>query len=284
MAAHRCLRPTTQSARRLRYIVLARNRSSPHIPDIHMAKQRHLPHAPITEALIDIQVLPRDGLEFSGLQEAIGTAEFGYYVKSPITEGTFGFMLSADGRQPQATAESAPIGLRLHSHDEKYVAQCRVSGFTLSRLPPYEDWKELTTEAKRLWATYTKGLSPQKVTRVATRFINNLQLPMDSGASYQKYLNKFVDVPNETPQAVASFLQSFQLVDVEIDARVNLTLALDNTPPGERVPVILDIDAFKVANFDPPSQNIWDTLENLRQLKNQCFFGTITEATAELYA
>jgi uncharacterized protein (TIGR04255 family) len=248
-----------------------------------MAKQRHLPGAPITEALIDIQVAPRDGLTFTELQNAISAPEFGYYVKNPISEGTFGFMLTSDGTQPQTTAQAAQIGLRLHSQDEKYVLQCRLSGFTLSRLPPYEEWPNLIQEAKRLWAVYTERLLPKRVTRVATRFTNNLQLPMESGASYQKYLHKLVDVPDEAPQAVASFLQRFYLVDVECDASVILTLALDNTPPGAHAPVILDIDAFRVTDLELSSPDLWDILEKLRELKNRCFFGTITEATAELY-
>ena len=248
-----------------------------------MATQRHLPHAPITEALIDIQVAPSDGLTFKGLQDSISRSEFGYYVKNPISEGTFGFMLTSDGTQPQTTAQAAQIGLRLHSHDEKYVAQCRLSGFTLSRLQPYEEWPNLVQEAKRLWSVYTDRLLPKRVTRVATRFINNLQLPMDQGESYQKYLHKLVDVPDETPQAVASFLQRFHLVDVESDSSVILTLALENAPPGARTPVILDIDAFRVTDLELPNQGFWDILDELRVLKNRAFFGTITEATARLY-
>jgi len=214
------------------------------------------------------------------LQKSLSALDFGYYVKNPISEGTFGFMLPEDGK-PQTTAEAAQTGLRLHSHDEKYVAQCRLSGFTLSRLSPYEAWPNLVQEAKRVWAVYTERLIPKQVNRVATRFINNLQLPMDLGESYQKYLHKLVDVPDEAPQAVASFFQRFQLIDVESDARVNLTLALDNTQPGGRVPVILDIDAFR--SLEQPNQDIWGILDRLRDLKNRCFFGTITEAAAELY-
>ena len=248
-----------------------------------MARQRHLPHAPITEALIDIQVVPRDGLTFTGLQESISTPEFGYYVKSPISEGTFGFMVTADGKQPQTTAQTAQIGLRLHSQDEKYVVQCRLSGFTLSRLPPYEEWPNLVGEARRVWAVYTERLVPQRVTRVATRFINNLQLPMGHGESYQEYLHKLVDVPDEAPQAVASFFQRFQLIDLASDSCVNLTLALDNPRQGGRVPVILDVDAFRGTDLELSSPDLWNILEKLRELKNRCFFGTITEATAGLY-
>ncbi len=68
-----------------------------------MAKQRHLAHAPITEALIDVQATPQDDLTFDGLKKAIEAADSGYYVKNPISEGTFAFTLAPEGK-PQTTA------------------------------------------------------------------------------------------------------------------------------------------------------------------------------------
>ena len=248
-----------------------------------MARQRHLRNAPITEALIDIQVTPREGLTFTELKSAIDALDFGYYVKNPISEGTFSFTLAPDG-QPSTVAESVQVGLRLHSADEKYVAQFRLAGFTLSRLPPYEKWENLLEEARRLWAIYVKCLAPTHVVRIATRFINNLQLPLESGASFQMYVNKLIDVPEEAPQAVEAFFQRFRLVDTASGARVILTLALDGMAAGRPAPVILDVDAFIAVKKDPMNGELWTILERLRELKNRGFFGTITEQVAELYA
>lgn len=248
-----------------------------------MARQRHLTHTPITEALIDIHVEHRDGLSFTVLQEAFSNVDFGYYLKGPISLGTFGFKLTTDGQQPQTTADATQIGLRLHSSDEKYVAQCRLAGFTLSRLPPYEAWPMLVQETKRVWSVYRDRLAPLRVTRVATRFINNLQLPLEQGASFQTYLQKFADVPDEAPQAVASFFQRFQLVDVASNAAVNLTLALESMSPGGPAPVILDVDAFSFTDLDPMDDKLWVILEHLRTLKNNSFFGSLTERATELY-
>lgn len=248
-----------------------------------MAKQRHLSHAPITEALIDIQVQPREGLTFASLQDTISTMDLGYYVKSPISEGLIGFKLSTDGQQPETTAASAQVGVRLHSHDEKYVAQFRLTGFTLSRLRPYDDWSGLLQETRRAWELYATQLKPVRVIRLATRFINNLQLPMQQGDSYQKYLHKLADVPDEAPQALASFFQRFQLFDVANEASVILTAALDKIPPTGATPVILDVDAFKVTNLVPTDGKLWEILEQLRTLKNRTFFGAITEKAVELY-
>ena len=247
-----------------------------------MAKQRNLPHAPITEALIDFRVTPREGLTLAELKSAIDSLDIGYYVKSPISEGTFAFTLAPDG-QPSTTTESAQVGLRLHSTDEKYVAQFRLAGFTLSRLPPYENWENLLQEARRLWAIYVERLAPTRVVRIATRFINNLQLPLETGMSFQTYVHKLVDVPGEAPQAVEAFFQRFQLVDSARDARVILTLALDRMPAGGPTPVILDVDAFIAANLNPTDRELWTVLEHLRELKNRGFFGTITERAAEMY-
>lgn len=216
------------------------------------------------------------------MKSAIDAADFGYYVKNPISEGTFAFRLAPEGK-PQTAAESAQVGLRLHSADEKYVAQCRLTGFTWSRLPPYEAWTNLLEEARRLWAIYVERLAPTRVVRVATRFINNLQLPLKTGASFQTYVHKLVDVPEEAPQAVEAFFQRFHLVDSSSGARVVLTLALDGMPAGGPAPVILDVDAFTFTNLDPTDRELWIILERLRELKNRSFFGTITEPAAELY-
>lgn len=248
-----------------------------------MAKQQHLNNAPIIEALIDIQVEPKEGLTIAAFQSTLGDMDFGYYVKGPITRNRVGFKWSGDGRKPETASSAEQLGLRLHSTDEKYVAQCRVHGFTLSRLPPYLDWSALVDEAERMWNMYRSRLSPVRVKRVATRYINNLRLPLEHGASFQTYLRRFADVPEEVPQSMTSFFQSFHLVDVATKSNVNLNIALESTPQTSEIPVILDIDAFLETDLDPGSEAIWDLLGQLRALKNRCFFGSLTDQALELY-
>lgn len=245
--------------------------------------ERHLDHAPITEALIDLQVDPMPGLAFLDVQKAFGNPDFGYYVKNSISEGTFAFGMTPDGQPIAPTSASAVVGLRLHSPDEKYVLQIRPNRLTLSRLPPYENWTALAEEAKRLWAVFIARLPPNRVLRIAARYINNLQLPMRSGDSFQKYINKLVEVPEGSPQAVEAFLQRFQLFDPVNGARVILTLALDSLTSQGIAPVVLDIDAFKIISLDPNDPAIWGELDRIKELKNRSFFGTLTEKALELY-
>lgn len=245
--------------------------------------ERHLSKAPITEAVIDFQVKPRDDVGFVDVEKAFGKPDFGYYVKNPISEGTFAFSIAADGLTLPGSTASSVVGLRLHSEDEKYVLQVRSGGFTLSRLAPYENWEALIQETRRLWALYVAKLAPVMITRIATRYINNLRLPLHPGESFQLYINKLVDVPHGAPQSVDAFLQQFQLSDPSTGARVILTLSLNGLEPDGRVPAILDIDAYKLTTSNLDDKAIWEDLTSLRKLKNDCFFGTLTDKAKELY-
>jgi uncharacterized protein (TIGR04255 family) len=173
-----------------------------------MAKPRRLPNAPITEAVIDIRVAPREQFGFEQLEKLSEQQDFGYYVKGPISTGSFEAVVSGSGGATW-TADSKKVGVRLHSKDEKYVAQWQVGGFTLSRLKPYETWELFMGEAQRLWSIYQERISPAQIIRLSTRFINELKLPLVTGDSFQDYFVKLIDLPGEVPQAVEAFLQRF---------------------------------------------------------------------------
>jgi uncharacterized protein (TIGR04255 family) len=245
-----------------------------------MIAARHLPNAPIREALIDIHVEPRKGLTIEELKLRMPTTDFGYYVKGPISEGRVGFSLPADGQNPSAEIAAAQIGFRLDSHDSLHVLQWRTHGLTVSRLRPYQDWARLRAEAERIWEIYVRSMEPVRVKRVATRYINDLHLPLGASVPLETYIDTFVDLPRGIPQVVASFVQQFQLVDTEASALVNLSLAM---PPMPHAPLIVDIDAVSIVDDDPASGALWNTLNRLRDLKNRVFFGSITEATADLH-
>jgi uncharacterized protein (TIGR04255 family) len=57
--------------------------------------------------------------------------------------------------------------------------------------------------------------------------------------------------------------------------------------PGERdAPerdLILDVDAVCLKEFDPQDEDIWQELDELRAIKNTCFFGSLQESTLRRY-
>ncbi len=247
-----------------------------------MARQRFLKNAPITEGLIDIRTRARSDFDIQALTALAARLEPDYSNKGQIVHQEVNVQLSADA--PASThAVSRDFGFRYHSCDDKYVAQFRLNGFTLSRLAPYETWEKLSGEARRLWTIYLECAAPETVTRVATRFINNLRLPMQHGDPFEAYLTASPQVPSPLPQSILAFLQRIVIHDPELDANANITQVWQPGTASDRVPVILDIDVYRESEFAPHAAEIWDYLQQLRALKNRAFFESLTEKAVELY-
>ena len=248
-----------------------------------MAKPRHLARAPITEAVIDIHVAPRAGATFAELQAAFKALDFGFRQHSFVIAGTVGFTVNPDA-EVQHSAGVERIGLRLHSEDEKYVLLIRTNGLSLSRLAPYETYEAVAAATRKLWDIYVNRWAPEKVTRVATRYINNLRLPMKDGQEFSEFIDTLTELPADVPQTMGPFLQQFNCMDRGSDCRVQLTLAWNGQgDQNGRVPVLLDIDASKTHEYQPTDSEIWSSLDALRALKNRCFFGTVTELALKEY-
>jgi uncharacterized protein (TIGR04255 family) len=183
----------------------------------------------------------------------------------------------------QIPGQASIIGIRLNSLNEKYVAQFSTEGFTLSRLEPYESWEELIKETKRMWQIYVMCANPIRIQRIATRFINNLRLPMQNGERFEKFLTGLPVLPQDFPQTISSFLQRFVVYDESTSATAILTQALDQATRVESLPVILDIDVFRETKFACDSPDVWSSLTDLRTLKNRFFFGALTDDAVERY-
>lgn len=246
----------------------------------------HLDHAPITEALIDLRVRVPPSTTKEVL-DAVQPETFGYYKKGPIIRGSFGFQISANtGEEPLAKSllgATSIIGVRLHSLDEHHVAQFSIEGFTLSRLEPYDSWEALIAEARRLWPKYLELTKPHRVWKVATRYINNLRLPYESGDQFERFITVMPSFSSAVPQLVSSFLQRFEINDPDCGATIMLTVALNAKDKEPKVPIILDIDAYKQQDFAPNDEGVWAYLQELRSLKNRFFFTSLTPEAVELY-
>lgn len=247
-----------------------------------MAKPRHLARAPIIEAVLDIGVAPRQSGDFTALQKAFESLDFGYKQQSFVVSGTLGFVINPEA-EVQQSGQAAKIGLRLQSQDEKYVALVRTNGFSLSRLAPYENWDALQSEARKIWEIYVKRWTPDKVVRLATRYINNLRLPLAIGQSFSNFINTLTELPPEVPQSLGQFVQQFQCLDPSSRSQVRLSLAWNGQVDNGRIPVILDIDVSTMQQFDPADAAMWSQFRSLRELKNRCFFGTLQEEALKEY-
>lgn len=241
----------------------------------------HLANAPITEALIDIRVkLPSnfDVKEIEAIHESIKEQ---YPVKKEQRKSEFRFEIGKEEAQVETSKNPKISGYRFETSDGKQILQMRLDGFTFSRLKPYNDWEKLLNEARRLWELYKDITRPELITRVAVRYINNLNIPMPI-IDFGDYLTAPPVVPAGLPQGVSSFLNRVVVYEPARGAHAIITQALEQFSP-EVAPIILDIDVFKNQPKGIDEKDAWDTLEHLRNFKNDIFFKSITLRLREGY-
>ena len=246
-----------------------------------MAEYWHLDNAPITEAIIDFRVKLSSNFrvtEFSSLKEMLHDNYPNVEERRLIAGG-----IKVAGKQIEQTVEDKGLyGYFFKSHDGRNVAQFRGDGFTFSRLKPYTHWEDILAEAKDLWQLYVAKASPELVTRIAVRYINQLNIPLPIN-NFTRYLTAPPNIPGSIPQAVSHFLTRVVVQDAELGAMANITQALQKSPSPDYVTIILDIDAYKQKELGFDESAIWLTLGQLRDLKNRIFFDSITEETARLF-
>ncbi len=245
-----------------------------------MARRReHLRNAPIVEAVVDFRVLHREEVSpnrFAGLQSAIGAQ----YLQAILMQSIEAQFVLSEERAPTSSAATAPIGWQYRG--DSMVAQFRVDGFTFSKLEPYTTWNEVFSEAIRLWTVYVNIAEPAEIVRIAVRYINRLQVPVP--AQIGDYLEAPPVMPAPISQQLRQFLSRFVIDDVRRNASAVIVEASEPLIGPPAIALLIDIDAFKenlaVAPGDP---RLPEMFLQLRDLKNEIFFASITERTAEMY-
>ena len=246
-----------------------------------MIAPRKLKDAPIKEAMIDFRVVLKEEIETERLDSAYSSISNEYPKKETLLHGKFGLQF---GEGEPVSKSVNPIGYRYTSGDGKYVAQFKVNGFTLSRMEPYTAWEDARNEAAKLWEIYHRVANVETITRVATRYINVIRIPMDALKEFGEYLTCPPKVPKALPQGVSSFLSRIVFHDPDIGAQCILTQALEAADFENRlIPIILDIDVFIERPFPVTGGRYWQEIDNLRDFKNRVFFESITSKAEGLF-
>jgi len=239
------------------------------------------PHAPLTEALIDIRVKLSGNVSLADLEKLQDPIRVEYPDKKTrrMWEGTFEMK---DEKEALQKTQFQVDGYLFTSADGKQVVQYRLDGFTFSRLRPYSRWEEVFAEAQKLWRIYTEGTKPLLVTRLAVRYINSIEIPSKT-LDYDDYFTASPRIPPALPQGLAHFFTRLVIPFPDRGAIATITQTpLDKHDPINTV-IILDIEVSKEMNSDPDDRTIVDIFSILRVVKNEIFFSSVTEKTKELF-
>jgi uncharacterized protein (TIGR04255 family) len=139
-------------------------------------QSRHYTRAPITEAIINLNIELPAGFDVETLKNFSQDVDLQY---APVgEERLMGFTASAAGF---SATDPAISGFRFSGDDGKYVLVCRSNSFSLSRLAPYDSWETFRDEAKRIWELFSGKYNAPKVTGLNIRYVNRIEIPWKPG-------------------------------------------------------------------------------------------------------
>lgn len=253
----------------------------------HSVRFEHLQMAPIVEAVIDF----RTRAEASWIESDIGSrlkSEVPDYPQVQRLESmSFTAQLDASGSSNTGPALSTThedhgwLGFRMNSQVGKRIAQFTRNGFSFSQLAPYTDWQRFKSEAIRLWGIHQTLSGCTEVQRIGVRFINRLEVPQD-GLDFGNYFLDFAGVPQGMD--VASFLHTHTM---GVPGKAYWVKRIQTFQPpqpqsADKLPLLLDIDAFCPEPCATNSDTIDERLSDLQWLKNYVFFNTFSKQALDL--
>jgi uncharacterized protein (TIGR04255 family) len=238
------------------------------------------PNAPITEALIDIKVtLPKE-LSLNDLKQL----QVNIKARFPeVTEKRFFRAALKLGQEPSYTPEEHGImGYQFRSQQDKKVVQYTLEGFTFNKLKPYENWSKMKSEAMELWETYFKSTEPVKITRIALRYINRIEIPIPI-KDFSEYFFVSPKIADMSMQSISNFLMRIETQNDKIPASAIITQAMERPTESQKIPFIFDIDVFRQTDYRKNEKKMWQDFDKLRQFKNEIFFSNITNRTKDFF-
>src|SRR5680860_235133 len=244
-----------------------------------MAKARPLANAPLREAVIDLRVVLRNGVQVDALADLGPGLSESYPTRNDQMSVTGELRIGGDEGLVTRKSEHARIGYMFRSVDGSQIVQFRTNGFTFSRLAPYTDWEQVFPEAMRLWARYVEIANPVDIVRIATRYVNDMRFPVPLELS--EYLTAPPPQPPGIQGDVIGFLTQLTVRDMETGSKVNIIQTIGEQS-SDQVGIILDVDAFQDGLTVAPDDSVEldRRFQMLRVLKNEVFFSSITEAAA----
>lgn len=243
-----------------------------------MTSGTRYPHAPITEAVIDIQVTA--AVSVDGLEAVTG--ESGYPTVEKLHAAS-GAMVFGPEANTSAIAKTEPAGYLCRSTDGLHIYQARTNGFTFSRLAEYTSWEEVSVEARRLWEKYRSIATPTGITRIALRYVNRLDIPLPL-QDFSVYLRTAPQLSSDLPQGLSGYFMQLHIPmpDLEGACIINQTIIEPPAKPNT-VAVVLDIDVFRTSGVATDETHLWAQLEQLRHEKNRVFESCITNEARRLF-
>ena len=229
-------------------------------------KAEGFPVAPIIEAIMDVQFdggLTAD--EVSTLADALGAL---YPTKTENRQTGFAYDLATETLDVQ----EARSMFRLEGEDSTEVALIRPDGISASQMTPYKSWQMLFDRFARDLEVVGDVLGSRRPTRLAVRYINRIDVPIDDGgtALHEDYLAAHIHMPPEIP-SVSDFYLRFAVNVPEIAAVATVQSAVMSQAVEGKASFAVDIDLARTEGLAEDRDGLLGQLAQFRDHKNRLY-------------
>ena len=243
---------------------------------------------PITEAIIELRFDP--DISQDALAKFVRDVQGQYPTAKQSYEVTVELNIPASGAEPAVTPKKSFAGYKITSQDEADLILLAADRIATVRLAPYCGWEQFLEIAQNNYAILKKICGYRKIVRVATRYVNRIDIPFSGSESVDasksidttKYLLLEPRIPKIIPN-VSLFASQFVGYVPEIDGKVLVNAATVSSPLIDHVSLLLDIDLFKDQNIPQKDDELWKLLATLRNQKNTLFEAFVTDQARELF-
>ncbi len=241
------------------------------------------PNAPITEVVLEIRVERAKKIDSDILLDFYNHIKDRFPNKQEIRQWESKVEFKA-GEAPQLSSRSPNLeGYLLKTTNGDKIIQARPAGLSFNKLKPYDNWESFRDEGRFLWEEYKKIIKPDKVIRLGLRYVNSINIPLPL-RRFQDYFKTFPDIAKGMPQGISNYFMRLEIPNPDISAHSIVIQAFKPIKENAKMlPLIFDIDVFRLIALNVDDQKIWDIMEDLRHFKNSIFMNSLTKRTKELF-
>ncbi len=249
----------------------------------------HFTKAPIVEAVIEVLVTGKTGLEALKSIDKLANLPATRRAFSERQELWAQSMNVTVGPQVSTSARTERSGVLMSAPLDGLTAQFRVDGMAIIKQAPYNRWETFSGAFKKHWRKYVEVLEPSIVRRIGVRYVNRIDLAPSDTSNGQIDLNRFFTLRPEMPSPIQTGIRRFYL-EMELPATGYEELSIvvrQGTAPSpfpEHVAIVLDFDVYCEREHPVEWEAMSKTLQSMRDCKNQIFNAALQDDLKKRYS
>jgi uncharacterized protein (TIGR04255 family) len=183
-----------------------------------------------------------------------------------------------------AAAKASPVGYQLTSGDGVDIVLVQINGITTSRLPPYPGWEQLFERATDNYSRFTKVAGRRAITRVATKFVNRIDIPVEklNGRQVSDFVTIGIGIPDGIAESVSTYSMTATFIDFVSKYLVMIETGMAPQALLEHISFDFNIDVSLAQQIPLKMDDVWDVIAQFRAVKNRIFEESITDALREI--